>query len=476
MIRSQGRPLDPATRAFLEPRFGRDFSGVRVHSDGRAAESARAIAALAYVVGQHVVFAENRYAPSTDAGAWLLAHELTHTLQQRQTGDGPGVVPRHPTSLGAYPAAERRRLLVSGENPASIDAAFLQGAFGPAPPGSHGTSAFSFTGTVLFDPSIPAALLAGLRSTGSSMIGAALPLGFTISLALDLTPFGGPNGCFRFTHFDHTERGTTTTILLIESVGAAPTMPTVSVPHLPNTFTVRGQTFTVNSGWNDQQFGLVQATLNRLPDAVIREATGITFSLNGQGTLEEAEHYIAERDEIELHLNAFPTSLATMMGAPIGMQKITHELGHLLDLHRLERAWRTFDAGGQTPAGRAALFAQRSLSGSRWGLGASGSFAQNDARTSTAGPRFRQDAVLDGISPGSTATDPLTGSPTTYSNTNWEEFFADSFMIYVNDPELLRLLRPHLYGFFASRFPLPRPPERTPPAGRIGGSPPPRRR
>ena len=82
VLRSPGQPLDPATRAFMEPRFGHDFSQVRVHTDERAAESAQAVNALAYTVGRNVVFGSRHYAPQTSAGQRLLAHELTHVTQQ----------------------------------------------------------------------------------------------------------------------------------------------------------------------------------------------------------------------------------------------------------------------------------------------------------------------------------------------------------------------------------------------------------
>jgi hypothetical protein len=87
VIRSAGQPLDPETKSFFEPRFGRDFSGVRVHTDSRAAESARAVDALAYTVGNKVVFGRGRYQPRTDEGRELLAHELTHTVQQSSSPD-----------------------------------------------------------------------------------------------------------------------------------------------------------------------------------------------------------------------------------------------------------------------------------------------------------------------------------------------------------------------------------------------------
>lgn len=82
VLRSPGTPLDPAARQYMEPRFGRDFSAIRVHADDSAAASARAVGALAYTVGQHIVFAEGQLAPRSAAGRRLLAHELTHTLQQ----------------------------------------------------------------------------------------------------------------------------------------------------------------------------------------------------------------------------------------------------------------------------------------------------------------------------------------------------------------------------------------------------------
>lgn len=84
VLRSPGHPLDSATRAFFEPRFGYDFSHVRLHTDSSAAESARSISARAYTAGEHIVFDLANYSPHTAGGRELLAHELTHTLQQPQ--------------------------------------------------------------------------------------------------------------------------------------------------------------------------------------------------------------------------------------------------------------------------------------------------------------------------------------------------------------------------------------------------------
>src|SRR5215813_7160325 len=86
VLRSPGQPLDASTRAFMEPRFGHDFSRVRVHASSAGEESAKQINAHAYTLGSNIVFGSGQYAPGTTDGRRLLAHELTHVVQQ--TGDG----------------------------------------------------------------------------------------------------------------------------------------------------------------------------------------------------------------------------------------------------------------------------------------------------------------------------------------------------------------------------------------------------
>jgi hypothetical protein len=103
VLRAPGQPLDATTRALMEPRFGHDFSRVRVHTDAQAFESARAVDALAYTVGRNVVFGSGQYAPETRAGQRLLAHELTHVVQQ---SSGPTSL--QPLSLGPTNSAAER--------------------------------------------------------------------------------------------------------------------------------------------------------------------------------------------------------------------------------------------------------------------------------------------------------------------------------------------------------------------------------
>lgn len=83
VLRSSGTPLDGDTRRLMESRIGVNFGNVRVHTDARAAASARAMRANAYTVGRDVVFASGQYSPRSFAGQKLLAHELAHVIQQQ---------------------------------------------------------------------------------------------------------------------------------------------------------------------------------------------------------------------------------------------------------------------------------------------------------------------------------------------------------------------------------------------------------
>jgi hypothetical protein len=87
-IKSGGQPLPKSLRNFFEPRFGADFSGVRVHMDSKAAETAKSINSKAFTTGKDVVFNTGQYSPHTHTGKSLIAHELTHVVQQRSKASG----------------------------------------------------------------------------------------------------------------------------------------------------------------------------------------------------------------------------------------------------------------------------------------------------------------------------------------------------------------------------------------------------
>lgn len=110
-LNSPGKPLDPELRAFFEPRFGRDFGNVRVHRDDRAAQSALDLGALAYTSGNDLVFAPGAYAPTEASGRRLIAHELSHVVQQSQSrtaGIQRDTPASPPARANPAPAASKR--------------------------------------------------------------------------------------------------------------------------------------------------------------------------------------------------------------------------------------------------------------------------------------------------------------------------------------------------------------------------------
>jgi len=127
VLRTPGRPMDAATQHLMERRLAYNFGGVRIHDDARAAESAQAVQAFAYAVGNHVVFARGLYNPATRDGSHLLAHELAHVAQQGGTREIPTEIPitdaHGPTEAEAEHAAHSASGaggIVSQHGPASL--------------------------------------------------------------------------------------------------------------------------------------------------------------------------------------------------------------------------------------------------------------------------------------------------------------------------------------------------------------------
>jgi len=115
ILAAPGQALDAATRAFLEPRFGHDFSQVRVHTESAAGQSAREVNAHAYTVGRDIVFGAGRFAPESREGGHLLAHELTHVVQQ---SGGVVAIQRQPVTPD--PSAERTAAVAEAEAVARV--------------------------------------------------------------------------------------------------------------------------------------------------------------------------------------------------------------------------------------------------------------------------------------------------------------------------------------------------------------------
>jgi hypothetical protein len=173
VLRLPGRPLDSATRALIEPLLGYDFSQVRVHTDAPAVRSASALNARAFTVGDHIGFAAGEYSPSSDRGRGLLAHELTHVVQQAAAGCA--ALQRQPASGSAQ--SQSSGPAASNPAPPRDDYVFIMG---DDRPGSG--SAFYKEALGFYKARVPGAtfvtnirsladLLAYVRATGPNPIG-----------------------------------------------------------------------------------------------------------------------------------------------------------------------------------------------------------------------------------------------------------------------------------------------------------------
>src|SRR5262249_34338593 len=129
-----GYPLDPAVRAFMESRLDADFGDVRIHTGSDASRKAKLLDSAAFTTGNDICFATGRYAPNRGEGTHLLAHELSHVVQQRRGGVGP---PRAGSDLTEASASESAGQVSSGGMRAIVTGASAPGIArqkNPAPP------------------------------------------------------------------------------------------------------------------------------------------------------------------------------------------------------------------------------------------------------------------------------------------------------------------------------------------------------
>jgi len=452
-LSGRGQALPPSLRSFMETRFEADFSAVRVHDDAQAHGLARSLGARAFTVGRDVVFGAGQYATDTDSGRRLLAHELTHVVQQAA---GVKQVQCANDERAAIPAAERREIqvdtsiyLLNEEMPDMFTLVKKD------TPGTH----IDVDGNVQFGSTVPQAppvLRMGLKSvagwlTQAGDSGARLPLNATTTLALDLTPYGGSHTLYRFTYYTHGQGRRGVKTLLIEQLDSPAALPAATSAQA-GTFTVRNQSFKLGSGWTDERWPSLRQALALMPDGALAEAAGLTFVQRGAGSASEAGHYDVATDTVEIHDNAFVESPRRFGAAAGPTRAMLHEIGHALDLRRLERAWKAFDKAGQTADAQRILEAARSLSGSRYQAPKGGGDYVNEvAMGSFAGNDFRLAAQKDGVTLARDGR--LTHGITAYGNTDWQEAFAEAFSLYVTEPGTLQLLRPKLYAYFVAHFP-----------------------
>lgn len=189
VLASPGRPLDTSTREFFASRFGHDFGDVRIHDDATAAASARGVHALAYTVGKDVVFGAGQYSPGTEAGRHLLAHELTHVIQQG--GRPEATIQRHKDDLVGYTGGQNGRLIVLNAGNPTYVASAVSGHPG------HGENEPSVgpipTGTYAMQPQVTRAAVSTIQG---GVCGAnAIASGYQEITSTDPSPCSGAHYC-----------------------------------------------------------------------------------------------------------------------------------------------------------------------------------------------------------------------------------------------------------------------------------------
>lgn len=469
-LNDMGQPLPAALRAHMEAGFGHDFGAVRVHRCEEAAKSAEVLHARAYASGSHIVLGTTMQQPwSAPNMRALIAHELAHVVQQSRAPlpayGAVALIQRQPTQLSAIPQAERR-VIRMGTTVVTVPAERITAFFTIMPSGRPSESR-SVGATDSFATGIPAALRGGLSSIAAYIAGDtnALPLNSTIEVDLDLSAHGGAATTYRFTYFSHTtgsgRTASTSNVMLIEEVGAVLAVPAAQTAP-SGAFTVGSTNFTLAGTWTDANYTVLHQALSLLPAAAMSAAAGLTFRRVGSATGPEGGHYDSGTDTIELNDTAFPgaTDLRIGQRSPT-VRAVLHEVGHAIDLRVLERAWQAYNTAGQTPAARRTLLAVRSPSGSRWGRQAGGTDDEIQENAADATPAFRAAVQRDGVQrdtsgtrttpEGTTAT--LSGGITTYSDTDYQELYAESFAMYVAAPRTLEQLRPATFAYFRRQFP-----------------------
>lgn len=566
-LRSPGRPLDASARDFFEPRFAHDFSGVRAHTDERAAQSARAVGALAYTLGNHIVFGEGQYAPETPVGLRLFAHELAHVTQHdapqgiirravapaAAATDGGGKVAsiietlhlqtevyvsqllsdtpglgNDPldvqlkalldnllkglgiinSELGgdakltqelrkAYVEAVQAAVALGGKvlkqtthgvyekhRDAIHEWAWPQASADPGagelsdalpederqrlqvltPGGEINLRKFFDLGgmalplpqgvTARYASTIPPKLKVGLTNFASKLVRKSMDLNSTITMALDLEPYGGDYAAFRFTYLEHqsTEDGAATREVLIERLGSLGLegLPPSQQSSALKKFEAHG--FVRGKGWDDEEFERLLETIAQIPDTLLSLVDGLTFEQEAELPSDNPDKVVMASYNLFNHTVAVYDQAFSQAMIRFGLpgsgvsseltQVLMHEMGHAVDLAPLRQVWESSSPFEQKEKEMAAA---RSASGARFEKNPAKTSYRTDesgTQTETEGSEFRVAANKDG---GNRITE--------YSEEAWKEYFAEAYSLYLADPATMKRLRPHVFEYFSKKYP-----------------------
>jgi hypothetical protein len=425
-----GTPMPPDLRSFFQPRFGYDFSQVRLYTDSDAAAEARAIRARAFTAGRDIVFGAGEYAPYTASGKRLLAHELTHVVQQHLAPGAPSVVMRAPdstpTSLEKFSEADKQNLKFDTD--ALSSPLVLNQFFGLA-----GTPVAATNLDPDIDIEVPAiealkddkvktGLYRGLRQValsifdlqpGSDGKAHSTRLHLVHIETLDLTRYGGPNGSFRFTCSGSEAAGKIKANILVEAIGASAAgmadpkaVADIEKRKVAPYGLKRGSTITDDALWQKvvRSVGTVdEALIMRIRDVTFETAPqqigpdGEAASFDFKFSTKDTGPWTKKITLFQKIVNAADADFARLLD---------HELGHAIDI-----------APAEKPGGRTANAEAHNL------------------------PKFLEAAKKDGG---------RAKAITDYGKTSDKEFYAENLSLFIQQPDTFQALRPNLYQYFVT--------------------------
>jgi Domain of unknown function (DUF4157) len=337
--------------------------------------------------------------------------------------------------------------------------------------------------TARFSSQVPPKLQDGLRNVAGTIIPQPLELNSTMTLALDLEPYGGAYNAYRFTFVEHKpKRGKPTQEVLIEDLGTIGVEGSTTKRQEAPQAKFKAHGFKRNSGWKDEEFAKVLMAVGKIPDAILSPVDGISFARKSASNTDPKAggDYNPDSHTITMYDREFgPTT--TRFGRPGDIsdetvRAVEHEVGHATDLLPLRKVWKTLEskqealktafAEFENPPGsnnysfpsteqarfnelkariaaaEAGVTRARSASGERYKKDASGMSEMVEGGSGAGTNEFRQAALKDG---GKRITE--------YSRKEWQEYYAESFSFYISDPDTLQRLRPHVFAFFRHTLP-----------------------
>lgn len=497
-----GKPLDAPTQEAMEARFGVDLSDVRLHDDVQATESTRAAGTEGLAVGTEIALGR-RHDPASAESRALLAHEVTHVLQQRVAGatevvqrkNGGAAAPA--TTLAGLPEADRKRMQVIT---AKVTVPGLAEKF--ATTGTTVTVGMPSGTTAVFDASVDAALQHGLGnvaaalSNGVDLTPTPLPPNTTVTLELDVgAPVG--KGLYRFTHHAPPSppgKGAAVPAarVLIEALGKATAPPGTTAPApakegepaAPDPVAEKIKKHSFSVPYTGAELDALRAALSQIPDAHLAVVDGLAFRRASASKTDPkaSGDYDWKTHTVTMYDSAFASSQARVKGSgttasDMATRAIVHEIGHAVDLAAIRRAaldQKQADAavaalstkypdpkdptafsyplgGPEEKEVKAVLKAQkdaeakvlaaRSLSGTRTVRKPRSADFEDVIGTDVKGVKFREAAAKDGK------------AVTAYGEQDFQEAFAEAYSLYITSPETLKALRPSVFEYLDKNLP-----------------------